>query len=193
MDLIDTARELARRAHAGQTRKDGVTPYIEHPLAVAATLSGYGYDDETVAAGLLHDVIEDTDVAAADLDAAVGRRVRELVEAASERDKSLSWRERKTATLAHLPARELAAQRVIAADKLHNVHSIGAGLERDGHLIWDRFSAPFADQAWYYGTIAAILEPLDEPLFDELVTAVGQVFGDVGTPQALTATGPVET
>lgn len=50
MDLIETARELARSAHAGQTRKDGVTPYIEHPLAVAATLSGYGYDDETVAA-----------------------------------------------------------------------------------------------------------------------------------------------
>ena len=193
MHLIDTARELARRAHAGQTRKDGVTPYIEHPLAVAATLSGYGYDDETVAAGLLHDVIEDTDVDAADLDAAVGTRVRELVEAASEPDKSLSWRERKTATLAHLPAKELAAQRVIAADKLHNVHSIGAALERDGHRIWDRFSAPFADQAWYYGKIAAILGPLDEPLFDELVTAVGQVFGDAGTPLASTATGPVET
>ena len=125
MHLIDTARKLARRAHAGQTRKDGVTPYIEHPLAVAATLSGYGYDDETVAAGLLHDVIEDTDVNVAELDAAVGTRVRELVEAASEPDKSLSWRERKTATLAHLPTQELAAQRVIAADKLDNVRSIG--------------------------------------------------------------------
>lgn len=109
MDLINTARELARRAHAGQTRKDGVTPYIEHPLAVAATLSGYGYDDETVAAGLLHDVIEDTNVGPAALDTAVGRRVRELVEAASEPDKSLSWRIRKTATLAHLPTQELAA------------------------------------------------------------------------------------
>ncbi len=193
MHLIDTARELARRAHAGQTRKDGVTPYIEHPLAVAATLSGYGYDDETVAAGLLHDVIEDTDVDAADLDAAVGTRVRELVEAASEPDKSLSWRERKTATLAHLPTQELAAQRLIAADKLHNVRSIGHALDRDGDAIWERFNAPFADQAWYYGTVAAILGPLDEPLFDELVTAVGQVFGDAGTPLALTATGPVET
>lgn len=112
MDLIDIARDLARRARAGQTRKDRVTPYIEHPLAAAATLSGYGYDDETVAAGLLHDVIEDTDLEAADLDAAVGPRIRELVEAASEPDKSLSCRERKTATLAHLPTQELAAQRV---------------------------------------------------------------------------------
>lgn len=182
MDLIDTARELARRAHQGQTRKDGVTPYIEHPLAVAATLSGYGYDDETVAAGLLHDVIEDTDVDAADLDAAVGTRVRELVEAASEPDKSLSWRERKTATLAHLPSKGLAAQRVIAADKLHNVRSIGEALEREGDAIWDRFRAPFADQAWYYGAVAATLGPLDEPLFDELVVAVHQVFGDAGAP-----------
>ncbi|MDE0660923.1 MAG: HD domain-containing protein [Gammaproteobacteria bacterium] len=183
MDLIETARELARSAHSGQTRKDGVTPYIEHPLAVAATLSGYGYDDETVAAGLLHDVIEDTTLEAADLDAAVGPRVRELVEAASEPDKTLSWRERKTATLAHLPTKELAAQRVIAADKLDNVRSIGEALAREGDGIWDRFRAPFADQAWYYRTAAAILGPLDEPLFDELVEAVRQVFGDPGTTE----------
>ena len=37
MDLIETARELARRTHAAQTRKDGVTHHIEHPLALAAT------------------------------------------------------------------------------------------------------------------------------------------------------------
>ena len=182
MDLIETARELARSAHSGQTRKDGVTPYIEHPLAVAATLSGYGYDDETVAAGLLHDVIEDTTLEAADLDAAVGPRVRELVEAASEPDKTLSWRERKTATLAHLPTKELAAQRVIAADKLDNVRSIREALAREGDGIGDRFRAPFADQAWYYGTAAAILGPLDEPLFDELVEAVRRVFGNAGMP-----------
>lgn len=129
---------------------------------------------------------------AAELDAAVGGRVRELVEAASEPDKSLSWRERKTATLAHLPTRELAAQRVIAADKLDNVRSIGEALEREGDALWERFNAPFADQAWYYRTAAAILAPLDEPLFDEFVEAVGRVFGDAGTTVESTKSVPGE-
>ena len=50
--------QIARRAHANQFRRDGVTPYIEHPAAVAAWLSGN--DDDTIATAWLHDVIEDT-------------------------------------------------------------------------------------------------------------------------------------
>lgn len=70
---------LAARAHAGQLDKIGVD-YIEHPRAVAAGLEPFG--DELVMAGLLHDVLEDTDVTAADLLAAgVLESVMRIVEA----------------------------------------------------------------------------------------------------------------
>lgn len=55
-----TALALAKQLHAGQYRKDG-TPYISHPLKVCSTLISYGIDDDTtLAAALLHDVLEDS-------------------------------------------------------------------------------------------------------------------------------------
>ncbi len=56
MNLIDTARALAERAHKGQFRKNGTTPYIAHPLAVAQRL--IGESDEVIAVALLHDSME---------------------------------------------------------------------------------------------------------------------------------------
>ena len=57
---IIKAYEIALRLHEGQFRKSG-EPYIIHPIAVAKILAGFGMDNETVIAGLLHDVVEDTD------------------------------------------------------------------------------------------------------------------------------------
>jgi len=57
-DFVTRAAELARTAHAGQFRRDGVTPYIRHPEAVAARVAG---DPVAEATAWLHDVLEDTD------------------------------------------------------------------------------------------------------------------------------------
>ena len=57
---IVKAYEIALRLHEGQFRKSG-EPYIIHPIAVAKILAGFGMDNETVIAGLLHDVVEDTE------------------------------------------------------------------------------------------------------------------------------------
>jgi RelA/SpoT family (p)ppGpp synthetase len=59
--LIERAYAVAERAHTDQTRKTG-GPYIQHPLAVAFLLADLGMDPDTIAAGLLHDVVEDTEV-----------------------------------------------------------------------------------------------------------------------------------
>jgi (p)ppGpp synthase/HD superfamily hydrolase len=56
--LIELARSIAYKAHEGQLRRDGVTPYITHPEAVATKL--YDQGPEVVATAWLHDVIEDT-------------------------------------------------------------------------------------------------------------------------------------
>jgi len=60
-ELIEHAYVVAEQAHAGQTRKSG-EPYIQHPLAVALLLTNLGMDPDTVAAGLLHDVAEDSEM-----------------------------------------------------------------------------------------------------------------------------------
>ena len=57
--VIIKAYEIARKLHDGQFRKSG-EPYIIHPVAVAKILAEFGMDNETVIAGLLHDVVEDT-------------------------------------------------------------------------------------------------------------------------------------
>ena len=59
ISLIEKAYEVARTAHEGQLRKSG-EPYIIHPLYVAIILAGLEMDKETIIAGILHDVVEDT-------------------------------------------------------------------------------------------------------------------------------------
>ena len=63
-----SALSIAEKAHAGQFRKDGTTPYIEHPMKVASFLYTLGIrDDDILAVALLHDVLEDTQYDARDL------------------------------------------------------------------------------------------------------------------------------
>lgn len=71
--IAELAEAIARRAHAGQFRRDGVTPYITHPERVASKLTG---QPEAEAVAWLHDVLEDTAVTAQDLlDGGVPRHV----------------------------------------------------------------------------------------------------------------------
>ena len=65
-DMLRRAYQLALQAHGDQKRDSG-EPYIMHPLAVAAILADLELDDATIAAGLLHDVAEDTSVTLADI------------------------------------------------------------------------------------------------------------------------------
>ena len=135
--LLETAFRIAVEAHQGQRRKQSGTPFIEHPLNVAAILLEHRYDDRTVAAGLLHDVIEDSPCwsseklrkALPDSDA---DSIVSIVEQASEPDKTLSWPERKQNFLASMPSKSPQALRVIAADKLHNLRSLYSQIQSTG-------------------------------------------------------------
>ncbi|MBX7237644.1 MAG: bifunctional (p)ppGpp synthetase/guanosine-3',5'-bis(diphosphate) 3'-pyrophosphohydrolase [Caldilineales bacterium] len=77
-DLVRRAYVVAEEQHRGQIRSSG-EPYITHPLAVADILCNLGADAETLAAGLLHDVVEDTGYPPEQIAEQFGKRVRELV------------------------------------------------------------------------------------------------------------------
>lgn len=79
-ELVQKAYDFAKIAHEGQIRKFTGNPYIEHPVEVAEILSEYSDDPEVIAAGLLHDVVEDTDHTLDEIRELFGERVATLVE-----------------------------------------------------------------------------------------------------------------
>ena len=79
MEMITKAYDLANKAHNGVCRRSG-EPYICHPLAVARLVLDLGMDSESIAAALLHDVVEDTPTTLEDLTAAFGEEVALLVD-----------------------------------------------------------------------------------------------------------------
>ena len=77
--MVRRAYDYASAAHAGQLRLSG-DPYILHPASVALTLAKMGFDEHTVAAGLLHDTVEDTDSSIDELDELFGEQVADIVD-----------------------------------------------------------------------------------------------------------------
>ena len=100
MDIELKAKDFAIKAHNGQIRKsDPEKPMIVHPINVAQILKQYEFDEFVVAAGYLHDVVEDTSYELKDIKDIFGEDIASLVCGASEPDKSLSWEERKQHTI----------------------------------------------------------------------------------------------
>src|SRR5207244_12191673 len=83
---IERAFDLAKKAHQDQVRRSG-DPYISHPLSVARILAGLGLDDVTIAAALLHDAVEDTDVTLAEISKDFGPDVAAIVDGVTKLDR----------------------------------------------------------------------------------------------------------
>ena len=79
MSIRDRATDFAIRKHCGTTRKFGNTPYVAHPIAVAARLAELGFETDVVVAAVLHDTVEDTDATLDEIKSEFGARVAELV------------------------------------------------------------------------------------------------------------------
>ena len=122
MDMVEKAIIFAAKAHNNQKRKGTDIPYITHPFAVGMLLQKEKCSDEVIAAGILHDTLEDTETTFKDLTEAFGVHVANLVLAASENDKSLPWEVRKQHTIDMLKDASLEEIQVIVADKYHNLN-----------------------------------------------------------------------
>lgn len=115
---------FAARAHAGQARKGAAAePYVTHVIEVAVILAEHGAPQEAILAGLLHDTVEDTEATHADLVAAFGAVVADLVAEATD-DKSLPKETRKALQVSHAPKKSDAAKQLKLADKISNLRAI---------------------------------------------------------------------
>jgi (p)ppGpp synthase/HD superfamily hydrolase len=155
--LIERAIRVAYRAHRNQVRKGTQLPYTSHPLAVGILLLRLGRSDEAVAAAILHDTVEDTELTLDDIRSQFGETVAEIVKGCSEPDKSLPWEERKAHTIEFLKTAPLDVRLVSCADKLHNLRETIEEYERSGEELWRRFRRGREKQAWYYREVTKSL------------------------------------
>ncbi|MEL7022475.1 MAG: bifunctional (p)ppGpp synthetase/guanosine-3',5'-bis(diphosphate) 3'-pyrophosphohydrolase [Pseudomonadota bacterium] len=130
LELVLKAYEFGAAAHHGQKRRSGA-PYISHPVAVATILAEMRLDSETIAAAILHDVIEDTSAAASELEAEFGKAVAVLVDGVTKLDQ-VQFKSRAEAQASSFRKMLLAMIediRVILvklADRLHNMRTLEA-------------------------------------------------------------------
>ena len=120
------AASFAAKKHRDQRRKGAdATPYINHPLAVAETLSDVGgvTDTDILRAALLHDTVEDTGTTLEELEDAFGLAVCKLVKEVSD-DKDLPKDERKELQIEHAPKLSREAKSIKLADKICNIDDV---------------------------------------------------------------------
>lgn len=190
-DVINHALAFAAKHHDRQVRKGTKLPYLTHPANVAVILTRYGRDDETIVAGILHDVIEDCvrdGYTRTMLEQRVGDkfgpRVLETVLAVTYRRQDddgveLSGEDRKDDYLERLAGASEEARWVCAADKIHNASSIVSDLKRtmDPETVWSRFSGGKAGTVrWYRGVYERLRElGFAAPIMAELDRATAEL------------------
>ena len=124
MPISSAAVEFAVERHAGQLRRADRAPFVTHPIEVGALLGEAGYPDEVVAAGVLHDVLEDTDTTAFELGQRFGSKVAALVQAVSEDPSISDEQERKRALRKQVALGPEDAVAVFAADKVSKAREL---------------------------------------------------------------------
>lgn len=151
LTVIDKAYALAEQAHRGVARKSG-EPYITHPLNVAALLIDLGLDTESIAAALLHDVVEDTDVSLANLKSEFGEEITALVDGVTKLGKITfsTMEEQQAENLRKMllaMSQDIRVMLIKLCDRLHNMRTMDAMPEqkrRDKALETMEVYAPIA-------------------------------------------------
>jgi len=178
--LVDRAIVFAVKAHAGTERRGKGFPYIIHPLEAMAIVATITPDQEMLAAAVLHDTVEDTDVTPEEIRREFGPRVASLVVSESDGVEGESWEVRKQRGLQRLQQATRDEKIVALGDKLSNMRAMALDYASLGDALWSRFheSDP-SRHAWRYRALAdAMRDELgDTAAFREFDALIEQVFG----------------
>lgn len=209
--LLKKAYVFAASAHQGHLRRSG-EPYLSHPLEVASMLADMRMDHKALAAGLLHDVLEDTEVTPVELGKAFGQEVADLVEGVTKisRVQETSTEDRQAETIQKIILAMTDDLRVIfikLADRVHNLKTLDFLNENQqkriaketlevyapiaGRLGMGRIKAELEDLAFRYVApddyfrISSLVEPHRKKAEAELAklkTALERLMADNGIP-----------
>lgn len=164
MNVLEEAIIYATVLHQGKVRKFKEIPFILHPLEVAQILSSMTDDQEIIAAGILHDIIEDTDGTLEEIEKRFGKKVAYLVSSQTEdkkqEDKNLTYQQRKEKAILMLQSSDdMGVKMLWLADKLANIRSLAGLYSENGEEMWEKFDLHGSDmQCWYYRSTAEALE-----------------------------------
>jgi (p)ppGpp synthase/HD superfamily hydrolase len=194
-DPVNHAFAFAAKHHDRQVRKGTKLPYLTHPANVAVILARYDRDEETVVAGILHDVVEDCvrdgytkEMLKQRIGDKFGARVLETVLAVTHRRTNdegdeLDSDERRSDYLDRLSNASDTARWVCAADKIHNANSILSDLRRtvDPDSVWSRFNAGKAATVKWYRDVWRKLDDVgfNEPIMQELSQTVAALEAEL--------------
>jgi len=184
-DKIQKGINTAVVLHNCQIRKADGLPYINHPFSVAFILTNYTDNEDTIIAGLLHDVLEDViGYGENDMRCDFGEKITSIVKEVSEdkepqmsrAEEKATWQSRKEKYLINIRNGSFEARMVCAADKIHNMKSIIAGYEKDGEKIFKKFNAPLNKRTWFYEETFKILKNnLKNKIVDEFRKILGEL------------------
>jgi hypothetical protein len=162
-DRLPDALRVAARWHRTQVRKGTQIPYLSHLIGTCAVVLDHGGTEDEAIAALLHDVIEDTNHDAGDIERRFGPRVAEIVVACTDADPPPGqpkppWKPRKDTYIAHLEhVDDQGILLVSAADKFSNLSAIVADGSSGTAGLWARFKGGLGGTVWYYGTLVEVL------------------------------------
>ena len=165
MNKLEESIIYATIMYQGKIRKFRNNPFILHPLEVAQILSTMSDDQELITAGILHDVVDETDGTLAEIEKRFGERVAFLVASVSEsefpgEEPSTTWKNRKVESLKILKnSNDAGVQMLWLADKLSNIRSIAGIYSETGEAVWQKLhQRDPAMQRWYYQSVAEYVE-----------------------------------
>lgn len=154
---IEKAIKTATTAHDGQYRLSPASPklpYVSHLFSVASIISEHSDDEDLIIAGLLHDILEDTDFKKETLLSEFGERIHELVdsvtEATKEEKKRMTWKEEKENYIKKLKEGPKEASIIASADKIHNLLS---SIESEVKV-----TRSTDDYVWYHREVFAVVK-----------------------------------
>lgn len=160
MSLLSRAIAWAERAHAGQFRLDGITPFLSHPMATASLVVRFGGTEEQIAAALLHDTPGLGEISLQDIEGEFGPAVAALVGAFTDPELSPElppelmekhrWELTKKAYLSKLQQVPPEALLVVGCEELHELTELAAELRTAPPAeVWRRRPSHAMNHAWY--------------------------------------------
>lgn len=183
-ERLDLALSFVAAEFRAHIRKGSGVPYLSHLLAVAATVSEHGGDEDQTIAALCHDYLEDVRGAhVSELEKRFGTRVAHMVEALSDcfGHPKPPWEERKRGYIARLASEPPELKLISAADKLHNASAILRDYRVKGEAVFERFTASRDQTLWYYREVLTALGTgWTHPLLDELERVIEELHAAVG-------------
>ncbi|MCL2574803.1 MAG: bifunctional (p)ppGpp synthetase/guanosine-3',5'-bis(diphosphate) 3'-pyrophosphohydrolase [Defluviitaleaceae bacterium] len=175
-EMVKTAYELAKNAHEGQLRKSG-EPYIIHPISTALILAELELDRETITAGILHDIIEDTDYTYDDLKRIFGEEVANLVDGVTKL-KKFKLEERKRQEV-EKNRRKIRANRVHVSreeEQAENYRKLFMSMANDIRVILIKI----ADRVHNLRTLSAMSEEAKARIAKESLEIYAPIAGRLG-------------